>query len=81
MDPQNAEAHFKKGIACERMKQLEPALAAYEETLRLNPKRSAAQVYRARVLQGLHRYDEALSVYDSALAKPAPNHGSTTLAS
>ena len=81
LDPQNAEAHFKKGIACERMKQLEPALAAYEETLRLNPKRSAAQVYRARVLQGLHRYDEALSVYDSALAKPAPNHGSTTLAS
>ena len=69
LDPANAEAHLKKGIALERMGRLEPALAAYEEALRLNPKRALANVYKARVLAALHRYDEAISVYDSALGR------------
>ena len=69
VDPNNAEAHLKKGIALERMNRLEPALAAYEEALRLNPKRTVANVYKARVLAALHRYDEAISVYDSALGR------------
>lgn len=69
VDPNNAEAHLKKGIALERMNRFEPALAAYEEALRLNPKRTVANVYKARVLAALHRYDEAISVYDSALGR------------
>jgi tetratricopeptide (TPR) repeat protein len=72
VDPNNAEAHLKKGIALERMNRLEPALAAYEEALRLNPKRTVANVYKARVLAALHRYDEAISVYDSALGRNSP---------
>jgi len=79
LDPSNAEAYLKKGIALERMNRLEQSLSAYEEALRLNPKRAVAYVYKARVLAGLHRYDEALSVYDSALGKNTVNTGSTTV--
>jgi tetratricopeptide (TPR) repeat protein len=80
IEPNNAEAHLKKGIGLERMNRLEPALACYNEALRLNPKRSFAYVHKARVLAALHRYDEALSVYDMALGK-APQKATTTTAS
>jgi tetratricopeptide (TPR) repeat protein len=73
LDPNNAEAHLKKGIGLERLNRLELALTSYNEALRLNPKRSFAYVYKARVLAALHRYDEALVVYDMALGKAKPN--------
>ena len=69
VDPENSEAHLKKGIALERLGRLEQALAAYEEALRLNPKRTVANVYKARVLAAMHRYDEAISTYDNALGR------------
>ena len=69
VDPENSEAHLKKGIALERMGRMEQALAAYEEALRLNPKRTVANVYKARVLAAMHRYDEAISTYDNALGR------------
>ena len=69
VDPENSEAHLKKGIALERMGRMEQALAAYEEALRLYPKRTVANVYKARVLAAMHRYDEAISTYDNALGR------------
>lgn len=69
-EPNNGEAHLKKGIALERLNKLELALSCYNDALRINPKRSFAYVHKARVLAALHRYDEALSVYDLALGKP-----------
>jgi hypothetical protein len=43
-----------------------------DEALRLNPKRAITHASKARVLAALHRYDEAISVYDSALGKNGP---------
>ena len=78
VEPKNAEAHLKKGIALERLNRLELSLESYEEAVRLNPTRAFAYVYKARVLSALHRYDEALSVYDSALGKNSSKIPSST---
>jgi tetratricopeptide (TPR) repeat protein len=59
LDPRSAEAHFDVGVALADQRNLEGALAAFSEAVRLEPRSPKMRYNRGRVLFELRRYGEA----------------------
>ena len=67
LDPENAEAYFKRGNIFADLGLNEEALDSYKKALKINPKNDAAYCNRGIVLKKLGRLGEALDSYDKAL--------------
>ena len=61
-DHQKAEDHYYTALDLMSDGKLEEAVAAYRDSLTVDPKFTEAMHGLARVLQDLQRYDEAISV-------------------
>jgi tetratricopeptide (TPR) repeat protein len=57
------------GLALRRQRKDQPALESYEAAARLDPQLPGLDVHRAEALQNLHRHDEALAMFQMALAR------------
>ncbi len=66
-DSRHPMGHFASGAVYRMMGQLEPALAAYAEAIRLNPSYAAAHAGLAHTYNDLNRPDEALPHIELAL--------------
>jgi predicted O-linked N-acetylglucosamine transferase (SPINDLY family) len=64
-DPQD---HYQRGNAENRLGRWQPALAAYDRAIELDPGFAHAYCNRGAVLERLGRWDDALASYDRALA-------------
>jgi len=72
-NPDDAQAHFKLGLACRKAKCFEEAAQAYKTSLHLDPDNTKALHGLAIVYRKLKRYDESIAVCREAL-KLDPNH-------
>lgn len=71
-EPDNAEAHYRRGNALFALKRVEEALASYDRALAIKPDAAEALNNRGNVLATLKRLGEALASYERALAiRPA----------
>ena len=68
LEPDNAEAHFRLGLAARDQQQLERAAAAYRRAIELRPAYIEAHNNLGSVLQMLGRNEEALEAYRRAVA-------------
>ncbi|MDP1537713.1 MAG: tetratricopeptide repeat-containing serine protease family protein, partial [Burkholderiales bacterium] len=66
-DPGNALAWFLIGRAHQNLNQLDPAIAAYREALRINPEYAAAWNNLGITYRSLKRYDDAIAATREAL--------------
>jgi len=67
INPKAAPAHNNRGIALQKLKRLDDALASYDKAIALKPDYAEA-FNRGLALRGLKRLEEALASYDRALA-------------
>ena len=72
-NPDDAQAHFKLGLACRKAKWFEEAAQAYKTSLHLDPDNTKALHGLAITYRKLKRYDESIAVCREAL-KRDPNH-------
>lgn len=68
LQPDHAEAYYKRGNALKDLGQPAAALASYEEAIERKPDFAYAWCNRGVVQQSLALYDEALASYDRAIA-------------
>lgn len=68
-DPENAELHYVRGMALQKLGRGDEALAAWERTLAINPELYAAHDGIGSVHLDAKRYEAALKAIDAALAK------------
>ena len=69
---QNAEGAFRRALTLHQSGDLQGAIAAYEECLRLDPNRYDARSNAGAVLSALGRYGEAVEQYRRALIAAPP---------
>jgi tetratricopeptide (TPR) repeat protein len=62
-DLNEASASWKKGVAFERLKCQEEALAAFEQVIQLHPDEAGNHYEKSQQLCELKRYQEALATY------------------
>jgi hypothetical protein len=67
IDPQNADAHYNRGVALQKMGRLEEALASYDQALRLSPDFAESHSARGTALSELGRFEAAIEDYDRAI--------------
>ena len=65
--PRSASAYNFRGLALEEMGEFQEALQSYEAAIAHDPNFPDAWRNAANVLYQLHRYDEALMVYERLL--------------
>jgi len=65
-DKDEAEKHFRAGVALQKSEDFNGAIAAFETSLRLYPSR-AALFNLANCLRAAHRYDEAIDAHEKLL--------------
>ena len=68
INPKAAYAHNNRGLALQKLKRLDDALASYDKAIALKPDSAEAFNNRGVALQELKRLEEALASYDRALA-------------
>jgi len=64
-----AAFHTNLGLALRRQRKDDEALEQYNQALALHPDQPGLATHRAEALQNLGRYEDALAVYEAALAK------------
>ena len=67
LNPQHFFLHHNHGIALEKLKQFDAALASFDEAIRLQPNFCEAHFSRANVLHELEQWDAAVRGYDQAI--------------
>ena len=67
VEPNNAEALVKKGMALEKLQDWEQALENYNRAIAIDESLTVAYLYRGGVCNRLQRYREALESYEQAL--------------
>ncbi len=72
-NPDDAQAHFKLGLACRQAKMFEEAAQAYKTSSHLDPDNAKTLHGLAIVYRKLQRYDESIAVCREVL-KLDPNH-------
>jgi tetratricopeptide (TPR) repeat protein len=65
--PETAGSHVKQGDAHHRRGDLDQAIAAYSEAIRLNPKLALAYKKRADAYEGKDAFDQAIKDYSEAI--------------
>ena len=68
IDATNDATHYNYGTVLKHNAKLEPAIAAFDAALAINPRHATALNTRGAVLSQLERYDEAIADFDRALA-------------
>ena len=68
INPKAAYAHNNRGLALQKLKRLDDALASYDKAIALKPDSAEAFTNRGLALQELKRLDDALASYDKAIA-------------
>ena len=68
INPDNSHAWNQRGLALQRLKRLDEALASYDRALAVWQDHAEALCNRGAVLHELKQFDEALASYDRALA-------------
>jgi len=68
LDPRNPDINNNLGVFLQRLGQEAEALPYFNRAIRLRPNLFAAHTNKAHALGHLHRFDEALAVYDALLA-------------
>ena len=63
-----AKAHFRNGVSLQQVEDFDAAIEAYESSLELYPTKSAL-FNLANCLKAAHRYADALSAFETLLAK------------
>jgi tetratricopeptide (TPR) repeat protein len=66
-NPQDAFAHYHKGLALHNLGRHEEALAAYEQSLRLNPQWADAHLNKGLALLELGRIETGLAAFERSL--------------
>ena len=66
LDPDFAEAHYKRGNALKRLGQLQAAVASYDQAIERNPRFAHAYCNRGVVQQALGMNADALQSYEQA---------------
>jgi tetratricopeptide (TPR) repeat protein len=67
-DPSNFGAYLSRGVAHERLKEFDKALADYSRAIEIVPRFGRAYHNRGLVYAKLQKYDRAIADYDQALA-------------
>jgi protein O-GlcNAc transferase len=68
INPKAAYAHNNRGLALQKLKRLDDALASYDKAIAYKSDYAAAFNNRGLALQKLKRLDDALASYDKAIA-------------
>ena len=68
IDPHHVVALYNCGVALQRLKRYDEAIANYDAALVIMPRFTQALTNRGAALHDLHRHDEALTSLDQALA-------------
>lgn len=63
----DAQAAMKRGVAAQQKAELEPALAEFQEAIRLVPEAPVPYRYAGETLEQLGRYQEAVTSYETYL--------------
>jgi tetratricopeptide (TPR) repeat protein len=77
LDPQNADICNNLGVFLQRLAREAEALPWFEQAIKIRPNLFAAYTNKAHALGHLHRFDEALAMYD-ALEAVDPGNGDAT---
>jgi tetratricopeptide (TPR) repeat protein len=67
LEPHNADALIKRGMALERLQRMEAALESYDRAIASNGSLTLAYLHKGAVCNRLQRYREALECYERAL--------------
>jgi tetratricopeptide (TPR) repeat protein len=67
VEPNNAEALVKRGLALEKLQDWELAAETYSQAIALDDTLTVAYLYKGGVCNRLQRYREALECYEEAL--------------
>ena len=67
LEPKNAEAFVRRGMALEKLQDWEQALGSYDRAIEADQSMTVAYLYRGGVCNRLQRYREALESYEQAL--------------
>ncbi|MGZ5025674.1 MAG: DUF6165 family protein [Methylobacter sp.] len=67
LDPKQPSAYSNRGIALNKLKRFDQALADYDQAIALKPDFAEAYSNRGGALKELKRFDDALSSYDQAI--------------
>jgi hypothetical protein len=67
LEPQNADALIRRGMALERLQRMEAALESYDRAIASNGTLTLAYLHKGAVCNRLQRYREALECYERAL--------------
>jgi tetratricopeptide (TPR) repeat protein len=67
LEPANAEALVRKGVALEQLKRDEEALQCYNLAIRADRKKTLAYLCKGAVCNRLKRYEESVESYEQAL--------------
>ena len=67
LDPNDADAHLRKGMTLDGLGRYGEALAAHGQAIRLDPNFARAHNNKGIVLDDLGRYGEALAAYEQAI--------------
>jgi tetratricopeptide (TPR) repeat protein len=67
LEPHNADALIKRGMALERLQRMEAALESYDRAIASNSSLTLAYLHKGAVCNRLQRYREALECYERAL--------------
>ena len=64
---QDAQAHFRRGLAFETKGKLNKAISAYRQAVRISPQYTEAYNNLGNALQGKGMFDEAIAAYRQAV--------------
>jgi tetratricopeptide (TPR) repeat protein len=67
-EDQEADAYYKKGVACKRSKKYASAISAYKQAVALNPNHAKAYHDMGMTYGDLKRYAESITAYRKGLA-------------
>ncbi len=68
INPNNAMAHYNRGVALYDLKQHEAAIQSYDQAIALEPGYADAYNNRGNALGGLKQHDAAIQSFDKAIA-------------
>jgi tetratricopeptide (TPR) repeat protein len=66
-DPDNAEAHYRLGLAYRELNEMDYALRAFEQSIRINPDYTEAHYDLGMAYKKFNRYDAALNSFRAAV--------------
>ena len=67
LNPQSAEAYYKRGVVYHSLGHFEQAIADYDEVIRLNPEYAEAYINRGSACYELGQFEQVIKNYDEVI--------------